>query len=205
AVAAAFVLEHWAAVSDLLRPQGLPLAVQAAEELVGRALRNPPLGDAGQHHAVGRHIGAVRVGRIGVDPLIAGAGVILAEIEERRTAKAGAEFPVGPFPALAVVLRPGELRVAGVARPQVQHAAHAEDAAGLLRPGAVADLLAGRGADVLAFEIRRVALHPGETPAPSFGHKRLENPTSPHGGVPPGGLGPKTQAHLRPPAPPRAR
>src|SRR5262249_50264470 len=106
----------------------------------------------------------------------AGAGVVLAEVEERRAAEAGREPPVGPLPRPAVVPRPGQLGVAGVSRPQVQHAADAEQAAGLPRPGPVAELLAGWGGDVDAFELRRVALDPGK-PEPQLPRdERLEPP-----------------------------
>src|SRR5206468_1083955 len=122
-----------AAVGDVFRPERLSLGVEAAEELVGGALGDPVLRHARQHHAVGWLISAVRVVRVDVDPTVPGAGVVLAEIEEGRAAEAGGEFPTGPLPRLAVVFRPGELRVAGVACPQVEHAADAEDTAGLLR------------------------------------------------------------------------
>src|SRR5262249_4513706 len=150
--------------------------VEALEELVGRALGDFPLRHARQHHAVGRLVGALRVVRVDVHPTVAGAGVVLAEVEERRTAEAGGEFPIGPPPRFAVVFRPGELRVAGIARPQVEHALDAEHATGLFRPGPVAGLLAGRGRDVDALEARWVALDAGETESQLPRHEGLETP-----------------------------
>src|SRR5262249_3116250 len=113
AVAPSLVAEYRAAVGDLFRPQRPPL-VEALEELVGGALGDLALGHTRQHHAVGPLIGAVGVVRVDVDPIVAGTGVVLAEVEERRAAEAGGEFPIGPLPRFAVVLRPGELGVAGV-------------------------------------------------------------------------------------------
>src|SRR5262249_34468436 len=138
AVAPPLVGEDRAAVGDVLRPLRVVLPVEAGEELIGVAFLDLPLGHARQHHAIGRRVRAVGIRRVDVHEVVAGAGVVLAEVEERRAAEAGRELPRGPVPRRAVVLRPGELRVAGVARPQIEDAVDAEDAAGFLRPGPVA-------------------------------------------------------------------
>src|SRR5205085_1831266 len=52
----------------------------------------------------------------------------------------------------------------------------AEQAAGLLRPGAVAGLLAGRGGDVDALEVRRAALDAGEAEPQLLRREGLEAP-----------------------------
>src|SRR5690348_2330155 len=143
--------EHRATIRDLFRPERLALRIKTSEELIGIAFLDAPFRHAGQNHTVGRYVRAVGIVGVDVDERVAGAGVVLAEVKERRAAEALHEFPVGPLPRLAVVLRPGELRVASVACPQIQHALDTENAAGLLARGPLADLFTtgGRNVDAL--------------------------------------------------------
>src|SRR5262245_44439768 len=91
--------------------------------------------------------------RIDVDEVIAGACVVPAKIQERRTPEAGRVLPVGPLPCLAVIARPGQLRITGVANPEVQDSLDAENPAGL-PAGLAFPFLFQRGrADVHAIDL----------------------------------------------------
>jgi hypothetical protein len=78
---------------------------------------------------------------VGVDVVVAGAGVVLAEVDEAEEAEV-LEFPVGEGPGLGVVGRPGELglgaAVVGVAYGEVEDFVDAEDAPGLFAGSALA-------------------------------------------------------------------
>src|SRR5262249_27934765 len=110
-------------------------------------------------------------------------GVVLAEVQKRRASEAGREGPAGPLPRSAVVLRPGELRVAGVPRPQIQDALDADQAASLPGPGPVAGLFAAFGTDGDAAEVIGRPRNPREPEPQLPGHERLEPAAIAVGGV----------------------
>src|SRR5262249_271434 len=128
AVTAAGVAEHGASLRHLSHPLRLSLLIRSLEELISVPIADAALGTRGQHHVGGRLIRDGPVRPIRLDRIVPRAGVILPEVEEGGAAEAGAELPVAPGPTPAVVRRPRQLRVAGVAGPQVEDAVHHEQA-----------------------------------------------------------------------------
>src|SRR5437867_12843011 len=102
-----------------------------------------------------------------------------------RTAEARGEVPVGPLPRPGVVGGPGELRIARVARPQVEHAVHAQQPAGFLAFLALARLFAAGRAKVYAKEVRRRATDLREAKAQFLRYERFEAIAVAVGGVEP--------------------
>ncbi len=109
AVATPRILEDRASGVQVVGPARGALGPGLLVELVGPAVADPAARDASQDDAVGREVRAVGIVRVDVDEVVAGAGVVLAEVEEGGAAEAGGELPVGPCPGRAVVGRPGEL------------------------------------------------------------------------------------------------
>src|SRR5690606_8718532 len=80
-----------------------------------------------------------------------------AEVEKRGAAEAGGEGPIGPGPGLAMVARPGELRIAGVAGEQVKNAVDHQHTAGFLATWTVADCFERGSTPILGLEVGRIA------------------------------------------------
>src|SRR5206468_3071734 len=122
--------KHVAAIIDRLAPPRLhcgilrsgilPSGVESLKVFIGSLIGEIFPRDAGQGYAVGRFISAVAVVRVNVNIAVARTRVISAKVEEGRAAEAASEPPVAPGPCLAVIARPGELRIAGVADEGVQ-------------------------------------------------------------------------------------
>ena len=96
------------------------------------------LWDARQNHAVARGVGALGIVRVDIDELVASPGVVFTEVQEGWSAETVGEFPSGQAPVRPVVPREGELGIAAVAEPCIEHAFHHEHAAGLVAARAIA-------------------------------------------------------------------
>src|SRR5262249_8954103 len=155
-VAPAGIGEDRAPVVEVAGPGGAAVGVEGLEELVGGAVADPTLRDAGEDQAGGGlGGGGGGVGGKG-DGGAAGRGGVPGQVEEARAVEARGELPVGPGPGAGVVARPGELRIAGVPRPHVENAVDHEQAARLAAGLAVAlGLLAAGRAEVDAGEAVR--------------------------------------------------
>src|SRR5439155_22963322 len=114
------------------------------------------------------------VGRIHVNEFVPGRRVVPAEVQERRATETFRETPPGPRPSRAVVARPGKLRIGGVARPDVERAVHAEQAAGFLADGTVAVRLSSRRAKIPSHEVGWAACDFCETNAELLRDERLK-------------------------------
>src|SRR5581483_1467488 len=108
-------------------------------------------GNAGENDPVVALVRRGTVLRIRIHVPVARAPVVAPEVEERRRSEAGLQAE-SLLPRLPVVLRPPELRVAGVPHPKVEDSIDHEDAAGLGAAGPVAETLSV-GAQILAAEI----------------------------------------------------
>ena len=109
--------------------------------LVGRLVGDSIASNAGEHDAIGRIIGTVAIVRIDIDVLVASARIVRPKVEKCGTAEAAGEFPIAPRPGLAVIARPGELRIAGVANEGVQHAIDHQHSASFFAARPIAGLL----------------------------------------------------------------
>src|SRR5262245_38777938 len=147
------VAENGSALMEVARPGGLSRRIQPPEKLIGLAAADLLFRNARQHHLVRGFVSAVRVRRIYVNKAIARAGVIPAEVDERRAAEATREFPIAPGPGRAMVAGPGELRIGRVPRPEIEHAVHHQCAARFRAGFAFAFLFQRTGADVDAREV----------------------------------------------------
>ena len=183
AVAPATISKDRAALGELARPLRRASGIDAFEELIGAAFPESSAGNAGEHHPVGRLVGAVGVRGIDVNKTVPRAGIVPAEAEERRAAEARGELPVGPGPRAPVVRRPREPGVARVARPEVEHAIDRNHAARLAASLAVPVLFERRRAEVFGPQLGRVAGHPRQPEAQLLGNERLEAVAVPVGGV----------------------
>src|SRR5262249_12509171 len=86
AVTAASVREHAAAALDVFGPVWRDAGI---EELVRGPFADALLRHAGEHHAVGGLIGAVVIMRVDVHEIVAGPGVVAAEVQKARATAPG--------------------------------------------------------------------------------------------------------------------
>src|SRR5262249_33840401 len=153
AVAPARIAEDGAATSDVGVPHGLAALVESYEELIRGTGAEFVRWGACHHETIGAPVGAVVVVRVDINEAIASVRVVPTEIQEGRAAEALVESPVGPGPRGAVVRRPAQSRIAGVADEQVEDPVHTEHAAGLAPVLAVAACLGGRCGEIHASEV----------------------------------------------------
>src|SRR5438552_14550214 len=98
------------------------MSESGVKEFVSGVLANPRGRHTRENKPVGHAVGTVGVRRAHVNESIVVAVVIAPDIHERWTAETVGECPGRAGPGRSVVAAPGELRVAHVAHPKIEHA-----------------------------------------------------------------------------------
>src|SRR5205085_440182 len=140
---------------------------------VGLELFNFSLVNARENEAIGGFVGARGISAVDVNVFVAGAGVVGAEVEKGRAAKAFLEFPGGGCPTMTIVDGPEEWGIGEVALEHEERVVEHEQAAGFWAGRAVAEIFRC-GFNVRAGEVRRIAANFGETKADFAREKRFE-------------------------------